>query len=236
MDVRERVREKKAAAERRPVRVLVVDDHPAIRDAIKEAVNTTIDVQVVGEAGSAREALQALDKQQPDVAIVDLSLKDGHGLNLIQSIRSQYSGVRVIVFSMHDENVYAERAIRAGAHGYLMKCESVQTIVDAIRSVRQGDIYLSRRMATKILGSVSTGRTASSCFPVDELTEREMTVFQMLGQGYTVEDIMQSLKISRKTVETHRRRIKEKFDLGTVGEVLQFAVQWTHAEQNGLAG
>lgn len=233
MDVLEWVRREEQASQDRRIRVLVVDDHPAIRDAIREAVGTTMDVEVTGEAGSALEALQAIDEQPPDVAIVDLSLKDSHGLNLVQCLRTQYSGIKVIVFSMHDENVYAERAIRAGAQGYLMKHESVDTIIGAIRSVMQGHISLSRQMASRILGKASAGRSVRSCFAIDELTDRETTVFRMLGQGCSVEDIAASLSISRKTVETYRRRIKEKFGLGTVGEVLQFAVQWTHAEQSG---
>lgn len=210
--------------------VLVVDDHPAIRDAIKDTISSKMDMHVVGEAESGYEAFRVIEKQHPDVAIVDISLKDGHGLDLVQNIRIQYPDVHVVVFSMYDESVYAERAIRAGASSYLMKSESTQVVVDAIRTVMRGEIYLSRHMASKILSKVAVGRSASPGFAIDELTDREMSVFQMLGQGHSVEEITDRLSLSRKTVETYRRRAKEKLGFETVAELLQYAVQWTHAQ------
>ena len=212
------------------IRVLVVDDHPAIRDAIKDTISTKMDLEVIGEAESGYEAFHIIEKQRPNVAIVDISLKDGHGLDLVQNIRIQYPEVHVVVFSMYDESVYAERAIRAGASSYLMKNESTQTVVDAIRTVVRGEIYLSRQMASRILSKVAVGRSSSPGFAIDELTDREMSVFQMLGQGSSVEEITDRLSLSRKTVETYRRRAKEKLGFETVAELLQYAVQWTHAQ------
>lgn len=212
------------------IRVLVVDDHPAIRDAIKDTISSKMDLEVVGEAESGYEAFHIIEKKGPHVAIVDISLKDGHGLDLVQNIRIQYPEIHVVVFSMYDESVYAERAIRAGASSYLMKSESTQTVVDAIRTVTRGEIYLSRKMASRILSKVAVGRSSSPGFAIDELTDREMSVFQMLGQGNSVEEITDRLALSRKTVETYRRRAKEKLGFETVAELLQYAVQWTHAQ------
>lgn len=212
------------------IRVLVVDDHPAIRDAIKDTISGKMDMEVIGEAESGYEAFHVIEKKSPDVAIVDISLKDGHGLDLVQNIRIQYPDVQVVVFSMYDESVYAERAIRAGASSYLMKSESTQVVVDAIRTVMRGEIYLSRQMASRILSKVAVGRSSSPGFAIDELTDREMSVFQMLGQGHSVEEITDRLSLSRKTVETYRRRAKEKLGFDTVAELLQYAVQWTHAQ------
>lgn len=212
------------------IRVLVVDDHPAIRDAIKDTIKGKMDMEVIGEVDSGYEAFRLIDAQEPHVAIVDISLKDGHGLDLVQNIRVQYPNVQVVVFSMYDESVYAERAIRAGAASYIMKSESTQAVVDAIRTVMRGEIYLSRQMASRILSKVAVGRSASPGFAIDELTDREMSVFQMLGQGHSVEEITDRLSLSRKTVETYRRRAKEKLGFETVAELLQYAVQWTHAQ------
>jgi DNA-binding NarL/FixJ family response regulator len=164
------------------------------------------------------------------VAIVDISLNDAHGLDLVQNVRAQYPEVRVVVFSMYDENVYAERAIRAGAAGYLMKSEPTKNIVEAIRSAHEGEVYLSRKMSSRILNKVAMGRTAEPSFAIDELTDREMAVFQMLGQGYSVQEIQDRLSLSRKTIETYRRRAKEKLGFETVSELLQYAVQWTYGQ------
>jgi DNA-binding NarL/FixJ family response regulator len=212
------------------IQVFLVDDHPAIREAIRDTINTTMDMEICGEAGNSDEAFRAIDKQRPDVAIVDISLNDAHGLDLVQNVRAQYPSVKMIVFSMYDENVYAERAIRAGASGFLMKSEPTKTIIEAIRSVNRGEVYLSRRMASRILNKVAMGRSAEPSFAIDELTDREMAVFQMLGQGYSVQDIQDRLSLSRKTIETYRRRAKEKLGFDTVSELLQYAVQWTYGQ------
>lgn len=212
------------------IRVLIVDDHPAIREALRETISGKMGIELCGEAATAEEALRLVAKEKPNVAVVDISLEDAHGLDLVQNIRVQYPDVQVIVFSMYDEDVYAERAIRAGASGYLMKSEPTQKVVEAIRWVVRGEVYLSHRMASKILSKVARGQSARPSFAVDEFTDREMAVFQMLGEGYTVEEITDRLSLSRKTVETYRRRAKEKLGFDTVSELLQFAVQWTHGQ------
>jgi DNA-binding NarL/FixJ family response regulator len=215
------------------IQIMIVDDHPAIRDALREAIGAKMGTQVIADVASEEDAFNVLRKQVPDVAIVDLSLADSHGLNLVQNLSVQYPQIKVIVYSMYDEDVYAERAIRAGASGYVMKSEPTTTALEAIHSVMRGEIFLSRRLASQILNKVAVGRSSEPGFPIDDLTDREMSVFQMLGEGYSVEDITERLKLTRKTVETYRRRAKEKLGFDSVAELLQHAVQWTHAQGGG---
>lgn len=212
--------------------VFVVDDHPAIREALASAINSKIDMRLVGESGTATEALRSLERHAPEVAVVDISLEDAHGLDLVEEIRSRFPDVRVIVFSMYDESVYAERAIRAGASGYVMKSEPTQNVVAAIQAVSQGDVYLSRRMSSRILSKVIRQQDYAFTSPTEQLTEREMTVFQRLGEGRSVREIADELDLSRKTIETYRRRAKEKLGFETVDELLQYAVQWTYGRES----
>ncbi|ARA91840.1 DNA-binding response regulator [Rhodothermaceae bacterium RA] len=212
------------------IRVMVVDDHPAVCEALADTIGNKTDMTLAGETQSASEAMDLVSKLHPDVAIVDISLEDAHGLDLVQNIRDQYPDVQVVVFSMYDEAAYAERAIRAGALGYVMKSEPTYSVIEAIRTVMRGEVYLSRRMASRILSKVVKGRSKHLGFAIDELTDREMAVFQMLGQGHNVEDIADRLNLSRKTVETYRRRAKEKLGFDTVAELLQYAVQWTYGQ------
>ena len=209
------------------ISVFLVDDHPAIREAVRDTVEGTIDMEICGEADSSDQAFHQIEELSPDVAIVDISLNDAHGLDLVQNVRSQYPDVAMLVFSMYDEDVYAERAIRAGASGYLMKSEPTKNIIEAIRSVHDGEVYLSRRMASRILNKVAKGHSSEPSFAIDELTDRELEVFQMLGEGYDVSEIVDRLNLARKTVESYRRRAKEKLDVDSVSKLLQYAIQWT---------
>jgi DNA-binding NarL/FixJ family response regulator len=220
----------KSGATPNRIRVMLVDDHPAIREGIAAAIRSKLDLEVVAETGFSDEALGLIQKNKPDVAVVDISLGDVHGLDLVHNIRTQYPAVQVLVFSMYDENVYAERALRAGAAGYLMKSEPLQSLVDAIRTIVRGEVYLSRDLASRILGKLVTRQTTGPTFATDELTDREMAVFQMLGEGFSIEEITERLHVSRKTVETYRRRAKEKLGLDSIGELIQYAVQWTHGK------
>lgn len=212
------------------IRVYLVDDHPAIREAVRETIEDTIDMEICGETSSSDDAFRDIEELRPDVAIIDISLNDAHGLDLVQNVRAQYEDVSMVVFSMYDENVYAERAIRAGASGYLMKSEPTKNIVEAIRCAHDGEVYLSRKMSSRILNKVASGRTSEPSFAIDELTDREMAVFQMLGQGYSMQEIQDRLSLTRKTIETYRRRAKEKLGYDTVSELLQYAVQWTYGQ------
>ena len=222
-----------------PIHVLVVDDHPAVRDAIADAVGAQPDMDLVGLAGSADEAFELVRTTRPDVAVVDISLGDAHGLDLVQNLRAERPALEVVVFSMYDEAVYAERALRAGARGYVRKSEPTAAVTEAIRAAAAGEIYLARRAASRILSKVAFGGTGgpgaglgrSGGEPgLEELTDREMAVFQLLGQGRPPEEIADRLNLSRKTVETYRRRAKEKLGFESVTELLQFAIQWTYTQ------
>ena len=220
-----------------PIHVLVVDDHPAVRDAIADAVGAQPDMDLVGLAGSADEAFDIIRTTRPDVAVVDISLGDAHGLDLVQNLRAEVDTLEVVVFSMYDEAVYAERALRAGARGYVRKSEPTAAVTEAIRAAAAGEIYLARRAASRILSKVAfggTGRSESSGGEpgLEDLTDREMAVFQLLGQGRPPEEIADRLNLSRKTVETYRRRAKEKLGFESVTELLQFAIQWTYAQSS----
>jgi len=215
------------------IRVFLVDDHPAILEAIRDRIESTIDIEVCGETGSSEEAFRQIEKLDPDVAVIDISLEDAHGLDLVQNVRAQYPDIQVIVFSMYDEMVYAERAIRAGASGYLMKSKSTEELIEAIRVVNDGEVFLSRDMASRILNKVARGEASEPSFPIDELTDRELAVFQMLGEGHSIEEIQDRLNLARKTIETYRRRAKEKLGLDSVSKLLQYAVQWASAPGEG---
>ncbi len=214
------------------ISVMVVDDHPAVRDAVAIAIGAQPDMSLTGVAGSAAEAFEVMRGGDPDVAVVDISLGDAHGLDLVQSLRAERPGLKVVVFSMYDEAVYAERALRAGALGYVRKSEPTSSVTDAIRAAAEGEIYLARRAASRLLARVANGTDAGDgeATGLSELTDREMAVFQLLGQGQTADDISDRLNLSRKTVETYRRRAKEKLGLDSVAELLQFAIRWTYAQ------
>jgi len=210
--------------------VYLVDDHPAIRDAIRSQIDGIIDMEVCGGTGSATEAVHQVEERDPEAAVVDISLEDGHGLDLIENLSVRCPNVQPVVFSMYNESVYAERALRAGAAGYLMKKESSSVLMEAIRTASDGGIYLSKKMMSQIVGKVAGGGANHPSFPIDELTDREMSVFQMLGQGYSIEEIKDRLNLARKTIETYRRRAKDKLGLDTVSELLQYAVKWTYGQ------
>ena len=217
--------------EPRCTRLVVIDDHPAIQVALVDTLSSELDLVVCGCASNANDAFSLVQRTQPDVAVIDVALRDAHGLDLMQNLRAQHPQLQVVIFSMYDEAVYAERALRAGALGYVMKQEPVAHVVEAIRCVAQGEVYLSRRMASRMLSKLALGSSASPGYAVDELTDREMEVFQMLGQGQSVQQVTERLNLSRKTVETYRRRAKEKLGFDTVSELLQYAILWTYAEQ-----
>lgn len=216
--------------------VYMVDDHPVICKAVANALDDTLGVELYGYATSFEEAHSQIEVDEPDVVIVDVSLPDTHGLDLTKAIKSLNSNVAVLVFSMYDETVYAERALRAGASGYVMKTAPVSRLVEAIRRIERGETYLSPRMSNRIVRRMAQTGSAEACFSIDELTERELEIFRMLGHGYSVDAIQDELDLSRKTVETHRRRAREKLDLDSISELLQYALQWTFVEPNGVDG
>ena len=211
------------------ISVYMVEDHPPIREALRHRIESTMDLGVCGECGTSEEAFRDIENLRPDIAVVDLSLSDAHGLDLIQNINAQFPEVQVVVYSMYDEFIYAERAIRAGASGYVTKAHSTANLIEAIRTAHAGEVYLSRKMSSRILSRVARGKIEEARFPIDELTDRELAVFQMLGEGYGVGEIQERLSLARKTVETYRRRAKEKLGVESVSKLLQYALQWTSA-------
>jgi DNA-binding NarL/FixJ family response regulator len=207
-------------------KVLLIDDHPIMRAGLAERINHEADMEVCGEAGSAFEAMQAIGSKTPDVAIVDISLGDSHGLGLIKDIRIRYPKLAMLVFSMHDEALYAERALHAGARGYVMKQEAPQNLLNAIRRVLLGDIYLSEEMTRKLLGGIAGGREVKrAATAADQLSDREYEVFELIGRGFGTTEIARMLHLSAKTVSAHRQHIKQKLGLADGGALLRHAIR-----------
>lgn len=209
-----------------PARVYLVDDHPIVRQGIRDLVDAEPDFAVCGEADDAPSALTALCDDGVDVAIVDISLRRGGGLDLIRSVRSQGVRIPILVLSMHEDWLYAERSLRAGADGYLNKAEAGEKVVDALRCVLAGEIHVSDAVRTRSLRQAFQGRTDAGGDPVEQLSDREMEVFEALGDGMPMRRIAERLGLSIKTVETHRAHIKEKLGLESPGELFAYAARW----------
>ena len=209
------------------VRVLLVDDHPLVRERLAEIINGEEDLTVCGEAEDRHQAFALVTKKQPDLVIVDLKLRNSDGLELIKDIRVRWPAVRMLVVSMHDESLYAERVIRAGALGYITKQEATRKILLAIRRVLAGSLYLNERIAVQIVGRLTARGSSSGASPIEELADRELQVFDLTGRGLNAAEIARQLHIAVKTVETYRARIKEKLRLKDSSELLQLAISWT---------
>lgn len=211
------------------ITVFIVDDHPAVCEAVASTVNSAEGLQIIGSARSARETLAFLDGQAPDVVVVDISLADGNGLTLVGSIHSKAPDAQVLIYSMYDERLYAGQSLRAGALGFVPKSAPTGKIITAIHTVHRGDVYVSDHMRSKIVGA-ALRRGTYVTDPKEQLTDRELTVFKMIGSGKSMREIATLLDLSRKTVETYRRRAKEKLGYETVEELLRFAVLWEERE------
>jgi len=225
-----------AASERpkkgsRIVRVFIVDDHPVVRQGVGMLVAQQPDMEVCGDAESGPEALQKMMELEPDLAVVDLSLKDSSGMELIKDMQTQCPNVKILVLSMHDETFFAEWVLRAGARGYITKAESTLKVVDGIRTVMKGDVYLSETMSSKMISKLVSGYGEPDKPSVDSLTDRELEVFELLGNGYGTREIAEKLHRSVKTIETHRERIKEKLQIDTATDLIKHAVQWVQCER-----
>jgi len=206
-------------------RVLIVDDHPIVRRGLTEMINQEPDLEVCGESADTAEALEQVKQKSPDVMVVDLSLRTGHGIDLIEQVKALDDRIRMIVSSMHDESLFAERALRAGALGYLSKQEPAGKLIDAIRHVARGEIYLSSTMSNRLLYAVVGGDRLDRN-PIASLSNRELEVFEMIGQGLATKQIAGKLRLSPKTIETHREKIKNKLNLCNSNELNRRAVQW----------
>jgi DNA-binding NarL/FixJ family response regulator len=211
-------------------RILIVDDHPMVRERLAEIIQREPDLVVCGEAEDRFRALELIASMRPHLVIVDLTLKQSHGMVLLDDIRSRHPDVVALVVSMHDEILYAERAIRAGAHGYITKQEATRKIMLAVRTVLSGGIYLSEKMAGQIASATAGRPRSKSGLPLDTLSNRELLVFEMIGHGYGTRRIADELHLDMRTIETYRARIKEKLSLKDSNELLQFAIRWMQAE------
>jgi len=216
-------------ADANTIRVFIVDDHPIVREGLAQLINQEEDLTVCGDAGDAATAISALGACAPDIAIVDISLGDVSGLQLVKDITSKYKKMAVLVLSMHDDRVYAERALRAGAKGYIMKQEATQKVVSAIRKIVSGGVYLSDESAARMMHSFVGGEEAGGALPEDVLSDRELEVFQLIGQGFKSREISSKLNLSVKTIETYREHIKDKLSLEDATELVRYAIQWVHA-------
>lgn len=215
------------AQENLPVtRILIVDDHPLVRHGLVGLLAAEPDLEVCGEAQGVIEAQQLADALRPDLAIIDLTLKDGSGIALLKEFREGLPRMKLLVLSMHDELLFAERALRAGAAGYVSKDEVSRTIIHAVREVLAGKVYLSQRMTQRMMRRAVGGRGDLSRSPIERLTDRETEIFEMIGQGLTTRQIASRLDLSPKTVETHREHIKDKLELRSTTELTKHAVQW----------
>jgi len=207
-------------------RLLIVDDHPMMRTGLAQLIGNEPDLKVVGEADDARQALALVEKNNFDLALLDISLPDKNGLELIKDLRAVRPGLMILVVSMHDEMIYAERVLRAGGRGYIMKQEGGEKFLRAIRQVLSGQIYVSEKMSSRILEIFSGRPTEAVGSPVQKLSDREFEVFQLIGQGIGTRDIAEQLHLSVKTVEVHRANIKKKLSLKTAPDLVRQAVRW----------
>ena len=210
-------------------KVFLVDDHPLVREWLSQLIQRESDLVVCGEAEDTHEAILKVGEVKPDIVIADISLKTTHGLELVKDLQAQYPKLPVLVLSMHDESLYAERVLRAGAMGYITKQESTRKVLQAIRQVLSGQIYVSEKMAARMVHKLVAGRQQEHSSPVERLTDRELEVFQLIGKGQGTRKIAEELHLGIKTVESYRARIKDKLKLEDGTQLLQQAIQWVHS-------
>jgi len=210
-------------------RIFLVDDHPLVREGLANLINAQNDLVVCGEAEDSAGAITGIGKARPDVALVDISLKNESGLELVKNLESQFPLVALIVLSMHDEALYAERALRAGARGYVMKRESTKSVLASIRRVLEGGVYVSERVVNSMARRFSSSSKGAESSPVERLSDRELEIFRLLGQGRTTAQIAEDLHLSLKTVQAYCARAKEKFGVSSLGELLRAAIRWEDA-------
>lgn len=210
-------------------RVFIVDDHPLVREGLANLINQQPDLVVCGQAEDAAQALAGIGASRAQLALIDISLKTASGLELVKDLKVHHPDVALIVLSMHDEMLYAERAIRAGARGYVMKRESTKEVLTAIRRVMQGDVYVSERVVNLMARRLGSPRKAAASSPVEQLSDRELEIFRLLGQGRTTSQIAADLHLSLKTVQAYCARAKEKFGVDSLTELLRAAIRWEDA-------
>jgi len=210
-------------------RVLLVDDHPILRRGIADLINGETALEVCGEAGNMQDAFSLATKLKPDLAIIDVSLDGNNGIELMKNLTSRFPNLPLIAYSMHDESIYAERALRAGAKGYVMKQASPEMLLEAISQVLKGKIFLSEQMSDRLLGKLvgAGGSAAPMTSPIDKLSDRELEVLQLMGKGLSTSQIADKLCLSVKTIETYREHLKQKLNLASGQELLRYAIEWS---------
>jgi DNA-binding NarL/FixJ family response regulator len=208
-------------------KVLLVDDHPIVRQGLALLIDREADLSVCGEAEGAHTAFHAIETLKPDIVVLDISLSGPDGLDVLKEIRTKTAALPVLILSMHDESIYAERAMRAGANGYIMKQEATEKVLVAIRRILQGDVYLSDRLTNTMLQQFVRGPVSSKTSPLVNLTDRELEVFRLIGEGHGTRRIADELHLSVKTIESYQAHIKEKLALRNARELVQHAIEWT---------
>lgn len=207
-------------------RVFIVDDHPAVREGLGMRFTSQPDMEVCGEAGGVDEALRSIKETRPDLVVVDIQLKDGDGLELVKRLRGYDESIRILVWSMYPDSLYARRALNAGALGYINKENTTGRIVDAARRVAEGKIYLTEEIADRVLGGLVGGSRSITSSPFESLSDRELQVFRLIGEGLATRQIAARLHLSSHTIDTHRQRIKQKLNVETATELLRMATRW----------
>lgn len=207
-------------------RIVIIDDHPIVRQGFAQLINQEEDLTVIGEAEDAAGAVDLIEACNPDLALVDLSLKNSNGIELIKDLNRLKPELKVLVISLHDESVYAERALRAGAKGFIMKAEATDSVMIAIRMVLRGEVYLSDKMRNQLLSAMAGGGTTRAMNPTEVLSDRELEVLQAIGRGESTRAIADILCLSVKTIETYKSHLKQKLALKNSTELMQYAVEW----------
>lgn len=215
-------------------RVLIVDDHPMLRRGLTELISHEPHLGVCGEAYDLASTLEQVKATKPDLLIIDIALKDTNGIEVVKQIKAQHPTLRMLVCSMHDEMLFAERSLRAGAMGYISKERALEDVIVAIRTVLSDKIFLSERMSDHLLHRVQGGDSKLGQSPIDRLTDRELEVFELIGNGQSTNEIATRLSLSPKTVDAHRQKIKRRLDIATTNELTQYAVKWVLEQTQGI--
>ena len=222
---------KQSNTEQDKYKIVIVDDHAMIRQGLISLIDDQQDLMVCGQAEDAPEALKTISDVKPDIVILDISLKSSNGLELMKSIKAQYPKLPVLVLSMHNEELYAERALRAGAMGYIMKSEASEEVLTAIFQILSDQIYVSDKISKKLLRKLTLGKIEMTGLPIECLSDRELEVFHLIGQGFGTSQIAEHLHLSVKTIETYRTHIKDKLGLANANELRQYAIQWHSSKE-----
>jgi DNA-binding NarL/FixJ family response regulator len=225
-----------SGGKRRARRVLIVDDHPIVRQGLRRVMENEEDLTACGEAETARDARALIKELSPDVVIADISLKQGDGIELVRDVRAHHPQLPILVLSMHDETIYAERMLSAGANGYIMKQAASEQFLVSLRRVLDGGIYVSEAVGNNMIQKFAAGGSYISANPIDRLSNRELQILHMIGKGMSTRETAHSLNLSIKTVESHRQRIKRKLNLTTGTQLVQYAVNWFTGREGGVAG